>query len=164
MRYFTDIDGEKVELSDHEGWVPVELVASWSYGYVDDETGTFWTGTSASDRPAVTGRCRAACECGWRGPIVTGVATNAYGDPTVSEQDRVMAPWSTHADEMVGLARVASAADAERGATETLFGAVRTARHGGHTWAAIATMLGVTRQSAWQRFRSTDDADAGADS
>jgi hypothetical protein len=34
--------------------------------------------------------------------------------------------------------------------------AVRTARHGGASWAEIATMLGVTRQSAWERWRDLD--------
>ncbi len=37
-------------------------------------------------------------------------------------------------------------------------GAVRVARHGGKSWAEIATRLGVTRQSAWERWRDLDDA------
>lgn len=35
--------------------------------------------------------------------------------------------------------------------------AVRTARRGGRSWAEIATQLGVTRQSAWERWRELDD-------
>jgi PASTA domain len=35
--------------------------------------------------------------------------------------------------------------------------AVRTARRHGKSWAEIATMLGVTRQSAWERWRELDD-------
>ena len=40
--------------------------------------------------------------------------------------------------------------------------AVRAARGQGKSWSEIATMLGVTRQSAWERWRDLDDAsDAG---
>ncbi|MGO9069606.1 PASTA domain-containing protein [Mycobacterium sp.] len=36
--------------------------------------------------------------------------------------------------------------------------AVRTARLHGKSWAEIATHLGVTRQSAWERWRDLDDS------
>jgi hypothetical protein len=35
--------------------------------------------------------------------------------------------------------------------------AVRTARRHGRSWAEIATRLGVTRQSAWERWRDLDE-------
>lgn len=35
--------------------------------------------------------------------------------------------------------------------------AVRTARRAGKSWAEIATKLGVTRQSAWERWREIDE-------
>ncbi len=35
--------------------------------------------------------------------------------------------------------------------------AVRTARRHGKSWAEVATKLGVTRQSAWERWRDLDD-------
>jgi hypothetical protein len=37
--------------------------------------------------------------------------------------------------------------------------AVRTARRHGKSWAEIATRLGVTRQSAWERWRDLDETD-----
>ncbi len=37
-------------------------------------------------------------------------------------------------------------------------GAVRTARSHRKSWAEIATRLGVTRQSAWERWRDLDDS------
>ena len=43
---------------------------------------------------------------------------------------------------------------------------VRTARRHGRSWAEIATQLGVTRQSAWERWRELDesaDSDVGND-
>ncbi|HWB67015.1 MAG TPA: PASTA domain-containing protein [Mycobacteriales bacterium] len=36
--------------------------------------------------------------------------------------------------------------------------AVRAARQHGKSWAEVATHLGVTRQSAWERWRDLDDA------
>jgi transposase-like protein len=39
--------------------------------------------------------------------------------------------------------------------------AVRSARRNAKSWAEIATHLGVTRQSAWQRWRDLDDSSAG---
>jgi hypothetical protein len=36
-------------------------------------------------------------------------------------------------------------------------GAVRAARREGRSWGEIATMLGVTRQSAWERWRDVAD-------
>jgi transposase-like protein len=36
--------------------------------------------------------------------------------------------------------------------------AVRTARRAGRSWSEIATRLGVTRQSAWERWRDLDEA------
>jgi len=42
--------------------------------------------------------------------------------------------------------------------------AVRTARRQGKSWSEIATMLGVTRQSAWERWRDLDDATVGTTS
>jgi transposase-like protein len=40
---------------------------------------------------------------------------------------------------------------------EAELAAVRTARRQGRSWAEIATKLGVTRQSAWERWRDLDD-------
>ena len=39
--------------------------------------------------------------------------------------------------------------------------AVRTARRRGKSWAEIATRLGVTRQSAWERWRDLDETRTG---
>jgi hypothetical protein len=41
--------------------------------------------------------------------------------------------------------------------------AVRSARRHGKSWAEIATQLGVTRQSAWERWRDLDDAAGTSD-
>jgi hypothetical protein len=41
--------------------------------------------------------------------------------------------------------------------------AVRTARAHGKSWSEIAIQLGVTRQSAWEKWRDLDDADRAED-
>ena len=41
--------------------------------------------------------------------------------------------------------------------------AVRSARLRGRSWAEIATRLGVTRQSAWEKWRDLDDSPAAAE-
>src|SRR5699024_6907789 len=40
--------------------------------------------------------------------------------------------------------------------------AVRTARRSGKSWAEVATRLGVTRQSAWERWRELDEPEPSA--
>ncbi|HEY2299787.1 MAG TPA: PASTA domain-containing protein [Jatrophihabitans sp.] len=42
--------------------------------------------------------------------------------------------------------------------------AVRTARSHGKSWTEVATRLGVTRQSAWERWRDLDDTAGAAES
>lgn len=58
-----------------------------------------------------------------------------------------------------GLLLVRHTAAAETAARELLVQAVGTARSGGHSWAAIGTTLGMSRQAVQQRFgaRSGDD-------
>jgi len=43
-------------------------------------------------------------------------------------------------------------------AQRTLTAAVTRARHAGHSWTAISTRLGITRQAAQQRFKTPTDA------
>jgi hypothetical protein len=43
------------------------------------------------------------------------------------------------------------------------FEAVRSARQQGRSWSEIAVRLGVTRQSAWERWRDVDEAAAPAE-
>ena len=45
---------------------------------------------------------------------------------------------------------------------EAELAAVRAARRNGSSWAEIATMLGVTRQSAWEKWRELDEPGATA--
>ncbi|KGN32246.1 hypothetical protein N802_17945 [Knoellia sinensis KCTC 19936] len=58
------------------------------------------------------------------------------------------------------LALVRHAASAESAARDLLQQAVGAARSGGHSWAAIGTELGMSRQAVQQRFGDRSGADA----
>jgi len=69
----------------------------------------------------------------------------------VSPQSRV-APWERPAPLEEVLAKLPPVAAAEAHAGENLHAWVTKARSLGATWAQIGTALGMTRQSAWERF------------
>src|ERR1700735_1904452 len=60
-----------------------------------------------------------------------------------------------------GLAALSDIGVVRRMLDQAELAAVRTARRHGKSWAEIATHLGVTRQSAWERWRDLDDSPAG---
>jgi PASTA domain len=57
-----------------------------------------------------------------------------------------------------GLASLSDIGVVRRILDQTELTAVRTARLHGKSWAEIATQLGVTRQSAWERWRDLDES------
>ena len=57
-----------------------------------------------------------------------------------------------------GLATLSDIGVVRRMLDQAELSAVRTARQHGRSWAEIATHLGVTRQSAWERWRDLDDS------
>ena len=63
-----------------------------------------------------------------------------------------IAPWDAEAGLDAVLASLARVAQAGNQAEYTLTQYVRKARQLGATWAVIGQTLGVTRQSAWERF------------
>lgn len=64
------------------------------------------------------------------------------------------------------LAVINGIVESSRGIEQSLREWVRIARAKGHSWNEIAEALGVTRQSAWERFKvvEEDDPDAVIDS
>src|ERR1700722_14854836 len=60
-----------------------------------------------------------------------------------------------------GLATLSDIGVVRRILDQSELAAVRTARLRGKSWAEIATHLGVTRQSAWERWRDLDDSPGG---
>jgi transposase-like protein len=64
-------------------------------------------------------------------------------------------------DDEDGLATLSDIGVVRRMLDQAELAAVRTARLRGKSWAEIATHLGVTRQSAWERWRDLDDSPGG---
>ena len=64
-------------------------------------------------------------------------------------------------DDDDGLASLSDIGVVRRMLDQAELTAVRTARLRGKSWAEIATHLGITRQSAWERWRDLDDSPRG---
>jgi hypothetical protein len=63
-----------------------------------------------------------------------------------------------------GLASLSDIGVVRRMLDQAELAAVRAARLHGKSWAEIATYLGITRQSAWERWRDLDDSPRGGES
>ena len=67
-----------------------------------------------------------------------------------------LAPWEAESGLQAVLASLPRIALAASQADHTLRMYVGKARESGATWAAVGDALGITRQSAWERFSSGD--------
>jgi ClpX C4-type zinc finger len=67
------------------------------------------------------------------------------------EKPRLL-PWEQADTVELALANLPNVARAQAQVEENLLGWVRRARTLGATWAQIGDALGITRQSAWERF------------
>lgn len=118
---------------------------------------------------------RAGCECGWRGPLWTRVkaADGASPDPWVSRPKRlihnpgewpadlhsdaenaVIDEWRQHIAPWRSVELVEEAAQRASAASRALDDAVRTAHASGASWADIGRAVGISRQSAHERWAS----------
>jgi hypothetical protein len=79
------------------------------------------------------------------------LASQIIAETVVPSQSRV-APWEHPATLEEILANLRPVAAAEAHAEENLHAWVTKARALGATWAQIGAALGMTRQSAWERF------------
>ena len=107
---------------------------------------------------------RGECECGWQGqlwervgaPGLADVAArrvyDARGDVPEAVEEDIGVEWARHAEPAQAISAVAAAAGAARAATRGLDEAVLTARRGGASWTDIGRGVGITRQSAHQRW------------
>jgi hypothetical protein len=151
---------------EHEGWV-VPLFADGAEG--SGSSGSKGVSVRTADgkqewRPdaAVIG-WRAGCECGWRGPAWTRAAKTdprarmlvcegRFADLDEPEEARVMDEWREHIAPFTRVEAVAEAAVGWRRASLALDDAVQTARLAGASWADIGNAVGITRQSANERW------------
>lgn len=130
---------------DRDEWRPDEEVAAW----------------------------RAGCACGWRGPLWTRIKTgdSARPDPWVDGPKRlihnpgewpadldseaenaVIDEWREHIAPWRSVEMVEEAAERAGAAARALDDAVRTARASGASWADIGRAVGISRQSAHERW------------
>jgi hypothetical protein len=65
-------------------------------------------------------------------------------------------PWDHAETVQAALAHLPNVARAQAQVEESLLGWVRRARTLGATWAQIGDALGITRQSAWERFAAEE--------
>jgi hypothetical protein len=111
---------------------------------------------------------RAGCECGWRGPAWTRVASKAllppkptarllavegrFADLDEADESRVMEAWEEHIAPLTRVEAVAEASVGWRRASLALDDAVQTARMDGASWTEIGKAVGITKQSAAERW------------
>jgi hypothetical protein len=151
---YTD-DGE--ELSEHEGYLefrlrePLVVPPMFRGGEPDRYEG--WTSTWVAGIEELRCAVRAGCDCGWRGPELPWPG----GEPSEEQHDALMEVWyDDHADpirQQLGL--LGPIVDANAGVIEAnriLAAAVRRARDGGASWNEIGGALGVSKQTAWDRY------------
>lgn len=163
----------------HEGWV-VPLFADGAEGSGTSSGRGYLVGEypmrdeDGDWRPAeqVTG-WRAACECGWRGPDWTRDASGSNVMATVVDhmghviylgraaewadlddeaENAVIEAWRAHIRPWKALEDVGDLAERAAAAVRELDAAVASARSGGATWADVGRAVGITRQSARERW------------
>lgn len=105
---------------------------------------SFCAGSASSSRRLVAGPGVAICEdCATSSMQLFSSTDNATGG----------APWARMTDDEL-LAHLPEISAVAAQVEERLCAWVGTARHRRISWARIGTALGMTRQSAWERFRS----------
>lgn len=163
--------GWATEDGRHEGWANMELPdgqphsVSSAAGIVV-KSGNFEAPDEVVPYSEVIG-WRGRCECGWMGEFWTRVtdpaqtnpllrrifvAADDYADAPTDVEDAIWAEWRLHIEPDTRLAAVRDAAGAVTRARSELDEAVRAAREAGVNWADIGSAVGITRQSARERW------------
>lgn len=123
-------------------------------------------GTSVADSDAIG--WRAECSCGWKAPLMF----ERVSDPSaalkpwqVFETEGGWAPkeiedichteWLDHVRPEMGIDEVRKAAEDHRLSGERLDSSVSEARRYGVSWADIGKAVGVTRQTAHERWKAS---------
>ena len=107
---------------------------------------SFCAGSANSTRRLGAGPGVAICE---------DCATSSVKLLSGTDSSPAEAPWARMTDEAL-LAHLPEIAAVAAQVEDRLRACVGTARQRTISWARIGTALGITRQSAWERFRSPD--------
>lgn len=145
---------------DHEGWVAPLFAdgavgCGWHKGGImvtalGDGTELDYDDWQARPPVEVVGHV-AACSCGWRGPVQRGLA-HEDGYLEDGDEGRVIEAWRRHIEPAKMTELVSEAAARYSAAGRDLDDAVREARRLGATWADVGRAVGITRQSARERW------------
>lgn len=173
----------------HEGWAacvaPDGRLSGTSTGQgmlVPGITGSYPRGAMMPDHEVVPDAAmvgwRGACSCGWRGLPWTRVASPAeanaslrrdyvspdgFADASPHVEEAIHDEWLAHVAPVEATAGVAAAAREYAQAGRRLEKSVAAARTSGATWAEIGKAVGITRQTAHERWSSkeSDHNDTG---
>lgn len=104
------------------------------------------------------GGWRGRCDCGWSGPSHV-TATMLDPDLPAAVEEAIRREWAAHLPP-ASLRALRQAAAAARIAQEHLEAAVCAARDDGRSWADIGSAVGITRQTAHERWGKTTAAPA----
>lgn len=96
-----------------------------------------------------------------RQAILTAMSLSDAWEQARQAWRRLASSSKRASDDEDGLATLSDIGVVRRTLDQAELAAVRTARLRGKSWAEIATHLGVTRQSAWERWRDLDDSPGG---
>lgn len=154
------------------GWTSGELHEDWAAAVAPDGRGSIGArgeqmllpGGDLLPNSEVVG-WRAQCECGWAGPLWRRVTDRVDhnpdehrvfdldgGDPPMQIDERIHQEWRSHAAPDEALAALTTAATNVSAAKQRLDEAAASARAAGASWEAIGREVGISRQSAHERW------------
>ena len=137
---------------EHEGWVDVVVV---------DEDREISSGAQDPELINTIGVAwRALCDCGWHSWTIVTLEYPSPDGWVIDESTRqVIVPmWEAHVREILTLSAIAAAKREVDRALVSLDRAVIAARRDGYSWAAIGEVVGITRQSAHERWSRIDQS------
>ncbi|MGP4033633.1 hypothetical protein [Pseudarthrobacter sp. 1C304] len=164
--------------NEHEGWAaPVApdgrtAASSTSEGMlVEGLTGRYKADTTLPDYEIVPDKeisgWRGACTCGWRGELWERVssptaadfsrrreylAPTEFADASTQVEDAIHDEWKTHLAPLEAVAGVKAAAREYTQAGQRLDKTVAAAKAAGASWSDIGRAVGISRQSAHERW------------